>query len=58
MKYKITNTKRLFISEAGFLLIKEREYKNGRIDGFQVSDSNIEKVMWHKDDEDIIPFKK
>ena len=56
MKYKVTNLERLFVSEAGFLLIKKREYKNGRIDGIEVSDNGgLEGVMWHKDDEDIKP---
>ena len=58
-KYKANNLKRVYLSEAGFLLIKKKEYKNGNIVGYEVSDNGgVEEVEWHKDDRDIKPIKE
>ena len=55
---EMLNLKRLFISDAGFLLIKVSEFKNGHINGYEVSDNGgIESVEWQKGDKDIKSVK-
>ena len=58
MKYKASDLERVYLSEVGLLLIKEKEYKNGRIIGYEVSNNRVEKIEWNKDDIDIKPVKE
>lgn len=52
--FKVTNLKRLFVSDAGFLLVKVKEFKNGRIEGLEVSDSGgVEEITWDVNDKDV-----
>lgn len=55
---KKVNLKRVFLSDAGFLLIVNKVFKNGKIYGLEISDSGgIEEAEWQKDAEDIKPVK-